>query len=107
MSDPKVVDLDQVTVADLEKIRNRNVQKLQALGQQGAGVDTTSVMARRLDVFLELFLSEEQRVQFEYAFEVRMSESLDKGLAEVRAAKLTQGVGQAVAQNPKLIVPGR
>lgn len=103
----KVVDLDQVTIQDLEKLRQRNVQKLQAIGQQGAGVDPTSVMARRLDVFLELFLSEQQRIMFEYAFETRMAEMLDRGLSEIRAAKLTQGVKETVAQNPGLILPGR
>lgn len=105
MAEETVVDLSKVTKKDLEKVLNRNKQKLTALSTMGAGIDPTGVMARRLDLFLELFLDESQRLQFEYAFETRMSEVLDGALAQVRAAQLTAGVGQAVQQNPGLILP--
>ena len=108
MSDEqRIVDLTQVSMEDLDKLRNRNMQKLQAVGQFGAAIDTNSVAAIRLDTYLDLALNDEQRIQFEFAFETRMSEQLDKVLAQARAHALTQGVSNAVAQNPKLIVPGR
>ena len=105
MSEQVVVDLASVSMEDLDKLRQRNIQKLQAIGQYGASVDPTNVIGIRLDTFLDLFLNDEQRIQFEFAFETRMSESLDKVLAQVRAASLTQGVSSS--QGSKLIVPGR
>ena len=105
MSDRVVVDLSSVTMEDLEKLRKRNIQKLQSIGQQGAAVDPTNVIGIRLDTFLDLFLDDAQRIQFEFAFETRMSESLDKVLSQLRAASLTQGV--AVPSTSKLLIPGR
>ena len=108
MSDEeKVVDLTEVTVEDLTKVRDRNQQKLEALNKGGASFDPSVVMSTRLDTFLDLFLQREQRIQFEYAFEIRMGEVLNDMLGQLRQAMLTQGVNQAVAANPKLVIPGR
>ena len=103
MTQPEnVVDLTQVTQEDLDSVRQRNSQKLLAIRQQGANLDLSGVAARRLDTLLDLMLSVEQRIQFEYAFETGMTEVLDKALAELRMATLTQGVGPNA---PKLIMP--
>lgn len=97
-----VVDLTKITQDDLDAIRQKNSQKLLAIRQQGANLDLTGVAARRLDILLDLMLTAEQRIQFEYAFESNMTEVLDKGLAELRMAALTQNVGPAAQ---KLVLP--
>lgn len=108
MSDEnKVVDLSKVTQEDLNKIRSANEQRLIAIQQHGINISDlgNSVVSNRLDIFLELFLTLEQRVQFEYAFESRMAEMLLSVLSQARQAALTQGVVQS-AKN-KLVIPGR
>jgi hypothetical protein len=92
MSDENVIDLTQVTADDLENLRKRNVQKLVAIRQQGANLDATGITAKRFDVLVDLLLNAEQRIQFEYAFETVMTGELDSALAQLRTAKLTQGV---------------
>ena len=105
MSDEeKVVDLTKVTIEDLEKIRARNAQKLQAVTQQGGGIDPGSIFSTRFELFLDLFLTREQRIQYEFAFETKMTENLDDILKQIRMSKLTQGVGQAASA---LTIPGR
>lgn len=105
MSDSNVIDLTKITSDDLEELRKRNVQKLQAIRQQGADLDTVGITAKRFDVLVDLLLNKEQRVQFEYAFETTMTELLDSALAQLRTAKLTQGVQQAVNRPSSLILP--
>jgi hypothetical protein len=100
----KVVDLTNVTVEDLQKLRGRNEQKLNAITQQGGGIDEGSIFSTRFELFLELFLTREQRIQYEFAFETKMEENLDEILKQIRMAKLTQGVGQAASA---LTLPGR
>jgi len=97
-----IVDLTKVTVEDLESIRQRNSQKLQAIRQQGANLDISGIAARRLDTLIELLLTQEQRVQFEFAFETNMSDILDDALVELRKASLVQGV----TKKQELIIPG-
>jgi hypothetical protein len=105
VSDETVVDLSQVTEEDVNKLRERNSQKLTSLVQQNASPDGLSVIANRIELFLDLFLNKEQRIQFEYAFETRMAEALDDMLKQIRMAKLTEGVRpQGVS---KLSLPGR
>jgi hypothetical protein len=105
MSDSNVIDLTKITSDDLEELRKRNVQKLQAIRQQGADLDTVGITAKRFDVLVDLLLNKEQRIQFEYAFETTMTELLDSALAQLRTAKLTQGVQQAVNRPSSLILP--
>lgn len=105
MSQETVVDLSEVSMEDLDALRKRNIQKLQAIAQYGANIDPTNVIGIRLDTFLDLFLNDVQRIQFEFAFETRMAEALTKVLAEVRANSLKGNL--AVPQSSKLIVPGR
>lgn len=100
MSD-EVVDLGKVTEQDLEKVRTKNAERLAAIRQEGAALDLSGVTGRRLDVLLELILSPEQRVQFEYAFETRMVEVLEDAHAQIRMAKLTQDVSPSA----KLLLP--
>lgn len=99
---PNVIDLTKVTMEDLESIRQRNSQKLQAIRQQGANLDISGIAARRLDTLIDLLLTQEQRIQFEFAFETNMSEILDDALVELRKASLIQGV----EKQQKLIIPG-
>lgn len=105
MSETKqdVVDLTKITKEDLDSVRQRNTQKLLSIRQQGANLDLSGVAARRLDILLDLLLTEQQRIQFEYAFETSMTEVLDKGLAELRMASLTQGIDKP---SQKLLLPG-
>lgn len=103
-NEEKVVDLTTVTLEDLEKLRTRNSQKLDAITKQGGGIDPQSIFTTRFELFLELFLSREQRIQYEFAFETKMAENLDEILKQIRVAKLTQGVGQAASA---LTLPGR
>jgi len=104
MSDKEanVVDLSSVTEEDLEKVRARNTQKLLAIRQQGANLDVSGVAARRLDILIDLILTKQQRVQFEFAFETTMTEVLDEALAELRKASLVQGLN---GKAQKLILP--
>lgn len=104
MSNDNVVDLSSVTIEDLESLRNRNSQKFQAIQQQGAAIDPFDVEKMRLELFFDLFLNTEQRIQFEYAFETKMTEALDDVLKQIRMSKLTQGVAAGAS---KLEIPGR
>jgi hypothetical protein len=104
LSDEKVVDLSTVSIEDLEKLRTRNAQKLDAITKQGGGIDPSSIFSTRFELFLDLFLTREQRIQYEFAFESKMEENLDEILKQIRMAKLTQGVGQAASA---LTLPGR
>jgi hypothetical protein len=101
----EVVDLSVVTVEQLEALRKRNSQKLQAVNQNGGAIDPGSIFQTRFELFIDLFLTKEQRVQYEYAFETKMSENLDEILKQLRVAKLTQGIGPGTAA--KLSLPGR
>jgi hypothetical protein len=98
-----VIDLTKITEDDLEKVRQRNSQKLTAIRQQGANLDLSGVAARRLDTLLDIMLTKEQRIQFEYAFETNMTEILDSALTQLRMASLTQGLDKP---SQKLLLPG-
>jgi hypothetical protein len=99
-----VVDLNAVTEEDLNGIRKKNEQRLVAIRNQKIDLGNLAdvVVSNRLDTFLDLFLTAEQRVQFEYAFEIRMQEMLLNVLAQVRKNTLTQGVTSS-----GLVLPGR
>lgn len=98
----QVIDLSEVTQEDLVNLRDKNQQRLLAVRNQGVQLGNFGevVLNNRLEVFLELFISPAQRIQFEYAFEKRMEEVLLDVLSKIRTAELTQGTG-------KLIIPGR
>jgi hypothetical protein len=95
-----VEDLDQAR-AEIRRLQQGNIDKVNALGKFGKVVDPASLANLKIDVFIESFLDDKAQLVYVRNLEVRFRAMLDEALASVRQEQLTQG---AVA--PKgLIVP--
>lgn len=86
--------------AEVEKLQQSNLSKVQALAKYGKGLDPAAVANLKVDVFVESFLDEKATVLYVHNLEIRLRKTLDEALAAVRQEMLTQGV-----TNTNLIVP--
>jgi len=93
---------------DTEALILKNAGRLQGLVNRGYGLDPLRVIARQMDVFVDLFLTPEERVEFVHACEEAMEDLLDtaeqgadkideqKRQAEMNARLGTQAAGKLV-----------
>lgn len=94
-----------ITQKNLDSIRNSNMDSLRALQVEGAMLDPVNIVLTRINTLLDCFLNEEDRVQFEYLFETRISELLRSAHQEVTRSRLLQGVQAAPPSS--LYIPGK
>ena len=78
--------------AEIAKLRQSNLSKVQALAQYGKGIDPGSLANLKIDVFVESFLDEAAQLVYVHNLEVRTKQMLDEVLATVRQEQITQGV---------------
>lgn len=90
----------------LDKLLQANAQRLRALFSYGHQPDPRTVLAIRLETFIETFIPEEDKLAFELNFETRMAEVLKDMISQAAKAQITQGV-PAGAGAKKLYVAGK
>lgn len=81
--------------------QNANNIVMQELAGRGVGIDMATLLATRLNVFMDRFLGPfdgnavtSERIDFEAAFQAQMAATLADIQAQVRKAILTQGLTQ-------------
>lgn len=82
---------EEITPNALDKLKNINQNKYVAIARDGGRIEPSSVFSLRFETFLDTFLSEQDKLVFEYNFESRMREQLDAMLTQIRQAKITAG----------------
>lgn len=73
-------------------IVTRNQDKFRALQMQGAQPEPSAILIARLNVLLDNFLSEEDRLDFEILFETRMTALLDEMISQATQYNIMRDV---------------
>lgn len=92
-------DLDRAK-AEVEKIQQSNVAKVQTLAQFGKGIDPASLANLKVDTFIQTFLDRGAQLVYLRTLELQLRELLDEALGAARQE-------QIMTPNPKkgLIIP--
>jgi hypothetical protein len=85
---------------EVDKLQQHNVSKVQALASLGRRVDSNFLANLKVDVFIEMFLDDVQKLQYVKALEEHLKKELDAGLAAARQEQIVQGV-----KDTKLFIP--
>lgn len=94
-----IKDLDKAR-AEVSKLQQSNVSKVQALAKFGKGIDGAALANLKMDTFIQAFLDDAAKLVYLRNLETSLAEMLDEALKEVRQQ-------QIVTTNPKkgLIIP--
>lgn len=83
---------EEIDREKLDKLRQSNRDKFGALARMNVGIDPVSVLATRLETFIDTFLGEADSLVFETNFETRIKDNLNEALAQARQSQILQGV---------------
>lgn len=78
--------------AEIYKLQQGNVSKVNALAQNGKAIDPSALANIKIDTFIETFLDEGAQLVYVYNLETRLRQMLDEALKTVRQEALTEGV---------------
>lgn len=95
---------EEITQEGLDKLRQSNRDKFNALSRMNVAVDPISILATRLETFIDTFLDDDASLTFEVNFETRIKTNLNEALAQARQSQILQGV-QGV--NPQKLITGK
>lgn len=98
------MDITRETVDAADRENNRLIEEL---GKQGVGLDVTSILQNRLNIFIEYFVgdfSSMERLEFETKWNTFMAEMLQNVQSQVSRTKLLQGVNVAPPDNLRQIL---
>lgn len=91
--------------AELTKIKQSNLSKLEALANQGLTMSVGDLAFIKMEALIDLFVTDEEtKIKLEYLIELKKKEVIDQIMAEVRKAQLMQGVSEAknkLGRSPK------
>lgn len=100
----ETVEVPEPTQEALGKLVQSNADRLRALRSYNVMPDPRTVLAIRLEAFIDTFITPEDKIAFEMNFEASMANALRDMLSQVTQAQLTQGVPE---QANKLFVAGK
>jgi hypothetical protein len=78
--------------AEIYKLQQGNVDKVNALAQNGKAIDPSALANVKIDTFVETFLDEGAQLVYVRNLETRLRQILDEALKTVRQDALTEGV---------------
>lgn len=78
--------------AEIYKLQQGNVNKVNALAQNGKAIDPSALANVKIDTFVETFLDEGAQLVYVRNLETRLRQILDEALKTVRQDALTEGV---------------
>ncbi len=78
---------------ELDKIKQSNLDKLEALANQGIALSVGDLAFIKMESLIEVFLpDEEQRTELELVVERKKKEIIDQVMTEIRKQTLLEGV---------------
>lgn len=78
---------------NLEKLKQSNLDKLEALANQGINLSVGDLAFIKMEALIEVFLPlEEQRIELDLAVERKKKEIIDQVLSEIRKQTIMEGV---------------
>lgn len=82
---------------EIDKLRQSNLDRLQALAQQGIGLSVGDLAFIKMEALIDVLLPEghHDKLKLDYIIEKKKKEVIDQVMAEIRKAQLVQGVNQA------------
>lgn len=82
---------------ELDKIKQSNLDKLEALANQGIALSVGDLAFIKMESLIEVFLpNEEQRTELELVVERKKKEIIDQVMTEIRKQTLLEGTGAAM-----------
>ena len=80
---------------ELEKLKQSNLSRLEALANQGIMLSVGDLAFLKMEALIEVFLSEDsQKAELEHVVELKKKEIIDQVMAEIRKQTLMNGVSQ-------------
>ncbi len=88
---------------ELDKIKQSNLSKLEALANQGISLSVGDLAFLKMEALIELFVeTEDQKFELEMLIEKKKKEVIDQVMAEIRKQQIMQGVGEGIHRLPNL-----
>lgn len=88
--------MSDIDVKELEKLKQSNLSKLEALQNQGLSLSVGDLAFIKMEALIDLTVTQpEAKLALEMLTEQKKKEVLDQVFAEIRKAQLMQGVAEA------------